>query len=87
MNWKIRLYFLLPFIIQLSQWLWDLLNHVALCHFLFQVVKEAIASGVDGYDAEIKKAVRKAAHGLRLTRDVAMSIASKAVSMHSLWSN
>lgn len=42
-------------------------------------MKEAIASGVDGYDAEVKKSVRKAAHGLRLTREVAMSIASKAV--------
>lgn len=48
--------------------------------FLSQVVKEAIASGVDGYDADVKKSVRKAAHGLRLTREAAMSIASKAVS-------
>lgn len=47
---------------------------------IFQVVKEAIAAGVDGYDADIKKSVRKAAHGLRLTREAAMSIASKAVS-------
>ncbi|KAJ6745176.1 hypothetical protein OIU79_031349 [Salix purpurea] len=45
---------------------------------VFQVVKDAIASGVDGYDAEVKKAVRKAAHGLRLTRESAMSIAGKA---------
>lgn len=44
-------------------------------------MKEAIASGVDGYDAEIQKSVRKAAHGLRLTREVAISIASKAVSI------
>jgi hypothetical protein len=43
---------------------------------------EAIASGVDGYDAEIRKSVRKAAHGLQLTREIAMSIASKAVSIH-----
>lgn len=43
------------------------------------MVKEAIASGVDGYDADVKKAVRKAAHGLRLTREAAMSIAGKAV--------
>lgn len=50
--------------------------------FLWQVVKEAIASGVDGYDADVKKSVRKAAHGLRLTRETAMSIASKAVSTH-----
>lgn len=48
------------------------------------MVKEAIAAGVDGYDAEIKKSVRKAAYGLRLTREVAMSIASKAVSTRML---
>ncbi|EPS69416.1 hypothetical protein M569_05346 [Genlisea aurea] len=54
--------------------------HAAICGSLFEkVVKEAIASGVDGYDSEIKKAVRKAAFGLRLTREVAMSIAGKAV--------
>ncbi|KAL0697390.1 hypothetical protein Bca4012_053512 [Brassica carinata] len=45
---------------------------------LFQVVREAISSGVDGYDAETRKSVRKAAHGLRLSRETAMSIASKA---------
>ncbi|RDY13448.1 Protein TIC110, chloroplastic, partial [Mucuna pruriens] len=44
-----------------------------------RVVKDAIASGVNGYDGEIKKSVRKAAHGLRLNRDTARSIASKAV--------
>jgi len=43
---------------------------------------DAIASGVDGYDAEIQKSVRKAAHGLQLTKEIAMSIASKAVSIH-----
>ena len=48
---------------------------------LFQVVREAISSGVDGYDAETRKSVRKAAHGLRLSRETAMSIASKAVSI------
>ncbi|KAK7372201.1 hypothetical protein VNO80_05573 [Phaseolus coccineus] len=54
--------------------------HSDICGSMFEkVVKEAIASGVDGYDAEIQKEVRKAAHGLRLTREVAMSIASKAV--------
>ncbi|KAG8371546.1 hypothetical protein BUALT_Bualt13G0099100 [Buddleja alternifolia] len=54
--------------------------HADICGTLFEkVVKEAIAAGVDGYDAEIKKSVRKAAFGLRLTRDVAISIASKAV--------
>lgn len=45
-------------------------------------MKDAIAAGVDGYDADVKKSVQKAAHGLRLTREVAMSIASKAVSIH-----
>ncbi|RZB69923.1 Protein TIC110, chloroplastic isoform B [Glycine soja] len=54
--------------------------HSDICGSLFEkVVKEAIASGVDGYDAEIQKSVRKSAHGLRLTREVAISIASKAV--------
>ncbi|KAL5582894.1 hypothetical protein UlMin_015336 [Ulmus minor] len=54
--------------------------HSDICGSLFEkVVKEAIASGVDGYDADVKQAVRKAAHGLRLTRETAMSIASKAV--------
>lgn len=50
---------------------------------LFQVVKEAIAAGVDGYDADVQQSVRKAAYGLRLTRQVAMSIAGKAVSVSS----
>ncbi|XP_004500340.1 protein TIC110, chloroplastic-like [Cicer arietinum] len=54
--------------------------HSDICGSLFgKVVMEAIASGVDGYDAEMKKSVRKAAHGLQLTREIAMSIASKAV--------
>ncbi|PHT61603.1 Protein, chloroplastic [Capsicum annuum] len=54
--------------------------HADICGSLFEkVVKEAISSGIDGYDAEIKKSVRKAAYGLRLTREVAMTIASKAV--------
>ncbi|OIW02601.1 hypothetical protein TanjilG_24052 [Lupinus angustifolius] len=54
--------------------------HSDICGSLFEkVVKEAIASGVDGYDADIKESVRKAAHGLRLTRETAMTIASKAV--------
>lgn len=49
-------------------------------------MKDAISSGVEGYDGEVKKAVRKAAHGLRLTREAAMSIASKAVSISSaMW--
>lgn len=54
--------------------------HADICGSLFEkVVKDAIASGVDGYDADVKENVRKAAHGLRLTREAAMSIASKAV--------
>ncbi|XP_058767994.1 protein TIC110, chloroplastic-like [Vicia villosa] len=54
--------------------------HLDICGSLFgKIVMEAIASGVDGYDAEIKKSVRKAAHSLQLTREIAMSIASKAV--------
>uniref|UniRef100_A0A6N2LDV0 Uncharacterized protein n=1 Tax=Salix viminalis TaxID=40686 RepID=A0A6N2LDV0_SALVM len=53
--------------------------HSDICGSLFEkVVKDAIASGVDGYDADVKKAVRKAAHGLRLTRESAKSIAGKA---------
>lgn len=59
----------------------NLLIYAIVC-IIFQAVKNAIASGVDGYDADVKESVRKAAHGLRLTRDVAMSIASKAVSIH-----
>lgn len=53
--------------------------------FLFfgQAVNGAIAAGVDGYDADVKASVRKAAHGLRLTRESAMSIASKAVSIRA----
>ncbi|XWS71924.1 hypothetical protein CRYUN_Cryun03dG0180200 [Craigia yunnanensis] len=54
--------------------------HSDICGSLFEkAVKDAISAGVDGYDADVKKAVRKAAHGLRLTREAAMSIASKAV--------
>ncbi|KAL0370832.1 UNVERIFIED_CONTAM: protein, chloroplastic [Sesamum angustifolium] len=54
--------------------------HADICGRVFEkVVKEAVEAGVNGYDAEIKKSVRKAAFGLRLTREVAMSIASKAV--------
>ncbi|KAK1412731.1 hypothetical protein QVD17_34210 [Tagetes erecta] len=54
--------------------------HEEICGALFEkVVKEAIAAGVDGYDADVKQSVRKAAYGLRLTRGVAISIAGKAV--------
>ncbi|KAI4305355.1 hypothetical protein L6164_028731 [Bauhinia variegata] len=57
--------------------------HSPICGSLFEkVVKNAIASGVDGYDADVKNSVRKAAHGLRLSRETAMSIASKAVSTY-----
>lgn len=54
--------------------------HSDICGTLFEkAVNGAIAAGVDGYDADVKASVRKAAHGLRLTRESAMSIASKAV--------
>nr|GEU61351.1 protein TIC110, chloroplastic [Tanacetum cinerariifolium] len=54
--------------------------HEEICGTLFEkAVKEAIAAGVDGYDADVQQSVRKAAYGLRLTRGVAMSIAGKAV--------
>lgn len=59
----------------------NMLDYANLC-IIFQAVKEAIAAGVDGYDADVKKSVQKAAHGLRLTKEVAMSIASKAVRIH-----
>ncbi|KAJ4837864.1 hypothetical protein Tsubulata_019747 [Turnera subulata] len=51
--------------------------HSDICGNLFKkVVKDAI---VHDYDLDSKKAVRKAAHGLRLTRKAAMSVASEAV--------
>lgn len=51
-----------------------------ICGSLFEkVVRDAIAAGVDGYDDKVKQSVRKAAYGLRLSREVALSIASKAV--------
>ena len=54
--------------------------HSGICDSLFkEVVQDAIASGADGYDAEIQKAVRKATHGQQPTREVAMSIANRAV--------
>ncbi|KAG4974628.1 hypothetical protein JHK87_031449 [Glycine soja] len=54
--------------------------HSDICGSWFEkVVKDTIASGVDGYGADIWKSVRKAAHGLGLTRDTAMSIASKTI--------
>lgn len=54
--------------------------HADVCGRLFEkVVKDAIAAGVDGYDADVRDSVRKASQGLRLKRDAAMAIASKAV--------
>ncbi|PIN19551.1 hypothetical protein CDL12_07782 [Handroanthus impetiginosus] len=54
--------------------------HKDICGSVFEkAIKEAVGSGPDGYDELIKKSVRKAAFGLRLTREVAMSITSKAV--------
>lgn len=54
--------------------------HTAICGSLFEkVVRDAIAAGVDGYDPDVRASVKKAAHGLRLTKDAAMDIASKAV--------
>ena len=46
---------------------------------MLQVVKDAIASGVEGYDADARASVRKASQGLRLTKEAAMAIAGKAV--------
>ncbi|XP_058092916.1 protein TIC110, chloroplastic-like [Magnolia sinica] len=56
--------------------------HADVCGRLFEkVVKDAIAAGVEGYDADVRASVRKASKGLRLKRDAAMTIASKAVRM------
>ncbi|XP_062205364.1 protein TIC110, chloroplastic-like [Phragmites australis] len=53
--------------------------HTEICGQLFEkVVKEAIAS-VDGYDADRREAVRKAAQSLNLKKEAAMAIFSKAV--------
>lgn len=51
---------------------------------LLQVVRDEIAAGVDDCDSETKKEVRKAAHGLLLTRETAMSIASKILLLHAV---
>ncbi|KAK9154075.1 hypothetical protein Sjap_001555 [Stephania japonica] len=54
--------------------------HADICGSMFEkVVREAIAAGVDGYDADVRASVKKAAHGLRLSREAAMDIAGKAV--------
>lgn len=53
--------------------------HTEICGQLFEkVVKEAIAS-VDGYDADRREAVRKAAQSLNMKKEAAMVIFSKAV--------
>ncbi|CAM0956673.1 unnamed protein product [Alopecurus aequalis] len=53
--------------------------HADICGQLFEkVVKEAIVS-VDGYDADRRVAVRKAAQSLNLKKEAAMTIFSKAV--------
>ncbi|KAF6994892.1 hypothetical protein CFC21_011492 [Triticum aestivum] len=53
--------------------------HTGICGQLFEkVVKEAILS-VDGYNADRREAVRKAAQSLNLKKEAAMTIFSKAV--------
>ncbi|KAG2548211.1 protein TIC110, chloroplastic-like [Panicum virgatum] len=53
--------------------------HTEICGQLFEkVVKEAIAS-VDGYDADRREAVKKAAQSLNLKKEAVMAIFSKAV--------
>ncbi|KAL6642892.1 hypothetical protein ACP70R_021073 [Stipagrostis hirtigluma subsp. patula] len=53
--------------------------HTEICGKLFEkVVKEAIAS-VDGYDANRREAVKKAAQSLNLKKEAVMAIFSKAV--------
>ncbi len=42
---------------------------------------DAISAGVDGYDMDMKAAVRNGVIGLRLTQEAAMAIASKAVKL------
>lgn len=49
----------------------------------FQVIKDAIAS-VDGYNADRREAVRKAAQSLNLKPEAAMAIFSKAVCIYPL---
>eukprot|EP00246_Nothoceros_aenigmaticus_P015866 TRINITY_DN6866_c0_g1_i2.p1 TRINITY_DN6866_c0_g1~~TRINITY_DN6866_c0_g1_i2.p1 ORF type:complete len:552 (-),score=138.22 TRINITY_DN6866_c0_g1_i2:271-1926(-) len=54
--------------------------HASICGRLFtKVVDDAIGAGVDGYDADMRHAVRSAVTGLRLTVNAALSIATKAV--------
>lgn len=54
--------------------------HATICGRIFEkIVDDAIAAGVDGYDADMKVAVQKGVKGLHLTKEAAMAIASKAV--------
>ncbi|CAM6105340.1 unnamed protein product [Calypogeia fissa] len=54
--------------------------HASICGRIFtKVVDEAISAGVDGYDADMRGAVRNSVTGLRLTQEAAMEIASKAI--------
>lgn len=50
------------------------------CVLFVQIVDDAISAGIDGYDADMKAAVRNGVTGLRLTQESAMAIAAKAVS-------
>lgn len=50
-------------------------------------MKDAIASGVEGYDADVRASVKKASQGLRLTKEAAMAIASKAVCILNFCNN
>ncbi|KAJ1295017.1 hypothetical protein BS78_01G191000 [Paspalum vaginatum] len=53
--------------------------HTEICGQLFEkVVKEAVAS-IDGYDANRREAVKKAAQSLNLKKEAVMAIFSKAV--------
>lgn len=52
---------------------------------MMQTVDDAISSGIDGYDADMKVAVRNGVTGLRLTQEAAMEIAAKAVSNFHLF--
>ncbi|MCO5586529.1 hypothetical protein L7F22_040469 [Adiantum nelumboides] len=54
--------------------------HATICGRLFEkTVDDAIAAGVDGYDADMKAAVQRSVRGLRLSKESAIAIASKAV--------
>ncbi|WOL09830.1 protein TIC 110, chloroplastic [Canna indica] len=54
--------------------------HADICGRLFEkVVMDAIASGEEGFDFDVRNSVRKTFQGLRLATEVAMAIASKAV--------